>query len=104
MPRKQEWTVRVVQITSDQIPAPLAKRDELPGVWIECLRYMGLAHELATLDNPERNVIEFYAPHGYDSQVWANQNADRMRSFGINAAAAPKWERGQPLEVRHDGR
>lgn len=88
MPKKQEWTVRVVQLNVGSIE----QMNHLPGVWVEQLRYMGHARELAQLDNPDRVVIEFYAPRGTDSRIWAGQNAERMRSFGINAAAAPKWQ------------
>lgn len=90
MPRqkKQEWTVRVVNWEQDQV---FRGSNILSGVWVEQLRYMGLAKELASYD--DRNVIEFYCPNlkDYDSKVWAEQSAERMRSFGIDAAAAPKW-------------
>lgn len=95
---KQEWTVRVVQLVN---PNHLVTSDLLlSGVWVEQLRYMGLAREIYASrqmgddKGPERTVIEFYCrnPREYDSKVWADQNAERMRSFGINAAAAPKWD------------
>jgi hypothetical protein len=86
--RKQEWTVRVINYED----GPGALRNHLRGVWVEQLRYMGFVKELANLENPPRTVLEFYAPKGIDSHVWAGQNAERMRSFGIDAAAAPKWD------------
>lgn len=86
MAKKQEWTVRIV----NHLPSrPLENTNLLPGIWVEQLRYMGFAKELADFEN--RTVIEFYAPRGADSKVWADQNAARMRSFGIDAAAAPAW-------------
>jgi hypothetical protein len=98
MPRKPEYTVRVVQFIDQNIGSALVENDNIPSVWVEALRYMGHAKELAHItepsEGPERVVIEFYAPRGLDTQVWANHNAERMRTFGINAAAAPKWESG----------
>ena len=89
MPRKQVWTVRVINY-EDREGRPA---NELAPVWIECLRYMGHARELASLENPNRSVLEFYCPEPtkHDTRIWAQQNAERMRSFGIDAAAAPKW-------------
>lgn len=91
MAAKIAWTVRVVQFKDEKFPGYI-RHDELPDFWVEQLRYMGFARELATFDEPKpRTVIEFYAPRGADSKIWADQNAGRMRSFGINAAAAPQW-------------
>lgn len=94
MARKQEWTVRVVNYHRDNHGVGKIVRNygqnELPSMWLEQLRYMGFAKELA--DYEDRNVLEFYAPRGADSRIWADQNAARMRSFGIDAAAAPKWD------------
>jgi len=38
-------------------------------------------------------VIEFLCPdpRGIDTKAWAEMQAQRMQSFGINAVAAPKW-------------
>lgn len=94
MPRKIEWTVRVINYGSDFPPVDgmADVNNRLPGVWIEQLRYLGFCRELATFENPEREVLEFYCQaRGIDTKVWAEQNAARMRSFGIDAAAAPKW-------------
>jgi hypothetical protein len=86
--KKQVWTVRVVNYRPTK-PLSFDNGIPLPGIWLEQLRYMGFAKELADYD--DRNVIEFYAPKGADTKVWADQNAARMRSFGIDAAAAPQW-------------
>lgn len=82
MAKKREWTVRVVNRRDSS--------DHLRGAWVEQLRYMGFAKELA--DYCTHNVIEFYAPRGADSEIWAEQNAARMRSFGLDAVKAPKWD------------
>ena len=92
MAKKQEWTVRVVN-WHDKIAngRRVLGTNELPGLWVEQLRYMGHAKELASYD--DRTVVEFYCPNPtkLDSRIWADQNAARMRSFGIDAAAAPIW-------------
>lgn len=96
MAKKQVWTVRVVNwqdrnSTAFALASMGTTRNHLPGVWLEQLRYMGHAKELASYD--DRNVIELYCPEStkHDTKVWAEQNAARMRSFGIDAAAAPQW-------------
>lgn len=103
--RKQEWTVRVINYREDPHRSRYG-RDELPGLWVEQLRYMGHARELATYDDPPRTVLEFYAPSNIDSRVWATQNAERMQSFGINAVPAPKWDDekfvGNDMESRNN--
>lgn len=95
MARKIEWTVRVINYGDDPCESSArvtgTRNCHLRGLWVEQLRYMGMAGELATFEDPQRTIIEFYAPKGLDSKVWAEQNAARMRSFGIDAAAAPKW-------------
>lgn len=94
MPKKIEWTVRVINYAPTK---PLVLGNHLRDLWVEQFRYLGYARELASFESPTRNVIEFYCPQGFavgklDTKVWAEQNAQRMRSFGIDAAAAPKWE------------
>lgn len=91
MARKVEWTVRVVNHGGDG-PREDPDPNRLRGLWVEQLRYMGYAKELASFEDPRRQVLEFYAPKGLDSKAWAEQNAARMRSFGIDAAATPKWD------------
>lgn len=86
MAKKMQWTIRVVN-----------RKDaaRISGLWIEQLRYMGHIRELAMHD--DREVLEFCSPAGQDNTVWCEQNAARMRSFGIDAVVAPKWdeERGR---------
>lgn len=95
MAKKQEWTVRVINWGNDgshEEDSP----NRLRGLWVEQLRYMGHAFELASYD--DRQVLEFYAPKGVDSKIWAEQNAARMQSFGLDAVAAPKWNNYTPVE------
>lgn len=92
---KQEWTVRLINWGEDDptVTRPTFRtRNRLPGLWVEQLRYMGFARELKSFQDPPRQVIEIYAPRDCDSKVWADHNAGRMRSFGLDAAAAPKWD------------
>lgn len=113
MAKKIEWTVRVVNF-EDQPDTARMLRNHLPGVWAEQLRYMGHVKEITSLEKPDRTVLEFYCPEPgkHDTHVWAEQNASRMRSFGIDAAPAPKWatesghwtdpeSHNRPLRSRH---
>lgn len=92
---KKEWTVRVINYIGEEKRVP---NNTLPGVWVEQLRYMSLVSVLAknelvgsSSQYDDYEVLEFYAPPKVDTKIWAEQNADRMKSFGINAVAAPKW-------------
>lgn len=80
-------TVRVINNTDSRLnPA-------LPGVWVEQLRYMGLVRVLApSAPDHAYDVLEFNAPKGQNGEVWARQNAERMRSFGFDAVVAPPWK------------
>jgi hypothetical protein len=62
------------------------------GLLIEQLRYAGLLKVVreTEIDNHDGTystayMLEVNCPHGLDDEVWARQNAERMRSFGINA-------------------
>jgi len=93
--KPKEWTVRVVQPLEEGQPDPLRVR--LPGLWVEQLRHMGHVHVLTMAGGNDRDpheVLEFRFPgdiRGVDTRVWADQESARMQSFGINAAAAPRW-------------
>jgi len=83
---KQEWTVRIT--------VPQDGRDyNRCGLWLgELLRYAGLSRRLQ--ENPEE-VYELYCPKGTsDDKSWAKRNSERIRSFGIGAFAARKWQSG----------
>lgn len=103
---KTEWTVRLINFKPAERPAERqifrGDNEWLSGLWVEQLRHMGFARELAEFDDPERTVVEFYAPRGTDSQHWAKENAERMHSFGFNAVAAPRWDRGTDLKPIYD--
>lgn len=92
MAKKQVWTVRVVNMRPDK---PLENTNLLPGLWVEQLRYMGVLKVLLDFEGgSRRQVLEFHYPHdsrGIDTERWALMQASRMRSFGINAIAAPAW-------------
>jgi hypothetical protein len=64
----------------------------IPGVWIEQLRHMGVLKVLKEED--DRTILEIEYPgstHSINTRIWAEQESERMKSFGINAAAAPQW-------------
>lgn len=89
--KKQVWTVRIINPNQD-----VRSYTQLHGFWVEQLRYAGIVRVLAEFVN--RSVLELRPPLGEaNSNVWAQQQAERMRSFGINAAAAPEWPAGQPF-------
>lgn len=97
--RKQEWTVRIV-IHHDDRHERHTIEAERDAWWLgEALRYAGLSRKLAefTAGGP-REVFELQCrlPASYNTRVWAEQNAARLRSFGLNAVAAPMWD-GGPL-------
>jgi hypothetical protein len=78
------------------------------GVLMEQLRSMGFARQLASFDEAsdrERVVLEFGPPkeRGIDTQIWAEQQAKRMRSFGFNAVAAPQWTGSTELLKDEEG-
>lgn len=60
---------------------------------IEQLRYAGIVSIVKedTVDGMDTTyMLELRAPKGVDARVWADQNARRMQSFGINAEASWK--------------
>lgn len=102
---KQEWTVRVINPTPYR-PGRRIGSVELPGLWVEQMRRLGYLREIKGYDgehakdpvtgelmDSQSQVLELYCPNAtkHDTHGWADMNADRMRSFGINAVATPKW-------------
>lgn len=87
MAKKKVYTVRVINF--------LDHRDTLPGLWVEQLRHLGYLKILGENQPGKgvpRQVLEFRPPSAASSQVWADMESARMRSFGLNAVAAPEWE------------
>jgi hypothetical protein len=95
MPAKYKPTIRCV-VFKNAVP-----NNWLNTVWVEQLRYMGVMQCLAELDTDrpeERMVLEIYPPvkmTQVQQSDWCVTNASRMKSFGINAIVAPKWEMGK---------
>lgn len=94
---KREWVVRVVlDVPADR---PVLPAERSATFWFEQFRYAGLItwhHRDELKSTPEgknywHNLFDVYAPKGVDSRKWAEMNAQRMASFGINAVAAPQW-------------
>ena len=98
----KKWVVRVVQFTLEVNGNFKADRDALSDLWLEQLRYAGVIQwitrdeEIQDPLNSEKtalkNVFDIYDPLGGDSKMWAKRVAERMKSFGLNAVAAPEWE------------
>jgi len=57
--------------------------------WIESLRYAGLV--VIHRNDNDGMCFDVLPPHGVVSAQWAQANAERMQTFGINAVAAPEW-------------
>ena len=86
MPRmkKQRWAVRIVTDSENSHDQSLTGNP-----MIECLRRMG--HVRIHRDDQTGMCFDILAPAGIvDTQEWAKGNADRMRTFLINAVAAPE--------------
>jgi hypothetical protein len=83
---KRSWTVRLIWGSTDP-------RDR-SGLLLEQLRYAGHVRILA--ERADYQIVEIPCPKGLNDKVWSEQNAARMKSFGLNAVPAPQWA-GEPL-------
>jgi hypothetical protein len=65
----------------------ITKDRDSAGLLIEQLRYAGIVKIVteSEIDSGTSYMLEINCPHGLNDRVWAKQNADRMKSFGINA-------------------
>lgn len=59
---------------------------------IECLRYAGLVQSHNDTASGHPDFFDILPPHGVDSEVWADQNSQRMQTFDFNAVEAPEWK------------
>jgi hypothetical protein len=94
------WVVRVVEFAPTD-PLKRHSHNELSGLWLEQLRSLDLINviidnEIVEIDGQEtfKQVFDIYCPLRISTQEtrdWAERHAERMRSFSINAAAAPAW-------------
>ena len=96
---KQRRAVRVVipknleDHMCEVCSAPNCKCDMMY-CFVESLRYAGLVNvEHRNIGNNNEDspvtIIDILAPDRGDDKIWAESNAERMRSFGFNAASAP---------------
>jgi hypothetical protein len=86
-----KWVVRIVLHRKDPC---LNSQDEriMDTPFIECLRYAGLLS--VQRDDETGMCIDLHCPARgavRDTQVWAQKNAERISSFGLNAVAAPEF-------------
>ena len=110
--KKQEWTVRIIvhhdygPIAGESVGRIMQATEEArrarDSAWLgEYLRYAGLTRRLAEFQEGEkrREVFELYCPNPkqHDTKQWAEMNSARLRSFGLDAAAAPKWDSYEPV-------
>ena len=92
MAKKRRYVVRVVMFKDEHAlerkPGNVSFTRNM-GTFLECLRYAGLVtiHQ----DDGKHVTFDLHAPRGLDDAVWAQHNADRMQTFGINAVKAPEW-------------
>lgn len=57
--------------------------------FLDCLRYAGLIS--VQIDDDERQCFDINCPNAIGRpRIWAEMNAERMRSFGYNAQAISK--------------
>jgi hypothetical protein len=68
----------------------IVKDGDDAGLLIEQMRYMSA---LAILKQDETQygttyTLQFKAPRGFDTEVWARHNVQRMRTFGLTAGIA----------------
>jgi hypothetical protein len=85
---KPGWRQMVVRVVlQPDVPTDEAVMNSL---LIECLRYAGLLQIHET--DGDHLCFDILPPkHIVVTGDWAKANAERMRSFGLNAEAAPKW-------------
>lgn len=79
------WVVRIVVPVDDTLAGGSFRK------WLEQMRYAGIVHLIRRDD--EGYCFDFYPPrnvNGVDSKEWADRQASRMISFGINAVPAPE--------------
>lgn len=85
MPKKPSWLIRIV-IPNSTESRFMVSTDNNPDLmpFVECLRYAGLlTHE----HTENAFVINIRAPEHLNGDVWADQNAQRMKTFGFNVEA-----------------
>lgn len=87
MPNKKEYVVRIAlnANNSDDLSTPVVSDK-----FLECLRYAGIASTTHETSN-EGVMFDLYPPRYInDSKMWAEQNAKRINTFGVNAVCAPR--------------
>ena len=87
---KKLYVVRVVIPNIPENAPPLQQR--VDGAIIECLRYAGIVN--VHYDDEKGQCFDIYPPKHYwsESKRWSEMNAERMETYGFNAASAPSTE------------
>jgi len=89
MPRKPRWVVRIVTMREELDGEGSSLGNHTIGEFIECMRYAGMIK--IHRDDGTGMCFDLLPPGypGIDTRIWAQMNADRMKSFGFNAECAP---------------
>jgi hypothetical protein len=87
------WVVRVSIISGPDTGQHVFHAGRVQDTFLHLLDKAGLIKQHPQYDS-EVQVFDLLAPRNItDTKVWANQNAQRMQSFGYNAVAAPATEK-----------
>lgn len=90
---KRKWVVRICtdNFALDRATG-LPNLNYIEPAFLQCLSNAGLG----TLHDTDREgyTFDMYPPRDVDDKMWAEQNAERTKSFGFNAAAAPRVQNG----------
>lgn len=92
MATERLWVVRVV-MGHTSVPAVQKMRDEGLLLLLQCLRYAGTV--AIHRDDEDGMCWDLLPPrhiNHHGNQTWAKMTASRMKSFGLNAVAAPEWK------------
>lgn len=89
--KRKHWVVQITLHVRDRYHSPMPERSDIirtqrDSLWLaELLRYAGITSVVSVVGDEE--VYNLFCPKGYSEAEWAQQNADRMRSFGVDATA-----------------
>lgn len=86
--KKKGWVIRVVLFKNTNKIDLAYKQATVDMLITEVFRYAGL---VTVHKDDEKELVFDIARSDKETFDWAESNAQRIRSFGINAAAAPKY-------------
>lgn len=84
------WVVRIIQRYEYETALDKILENPMPESWVECLVHAGMADRVETGED-NHLVFDLLPPAGVtNTRAWAEAEAGRIKSFGMNAAAAPR--------------